>query len=186
MFKLINNTVNSVPNHHNVFGNFGISRSFDQLHKDLKECLDIVQPKVMVEIGFNAGHSATIFLEHLPELKLYAYDIALRNYTEPCGEALMKHYGERFVYETKDSHKMENIPECDLLFIDGDHSYNGVKNDMNLVMKTNARYVLCDDMNQPDMLKAALEFPVKEIKKFNYKQHKKGRVGTVILFEIIR
>ena len=183
MFKIINEVLQNM-NNPKLIGNLGISKSFDDLYGHINECLDLAQPKMLVEMGTNAGHSAVMFLEHKKDLKVYSYDIVIKEYVIPCAQALEKHYGDRFTFEKANTHELDSIPDCDMTHIDGDHSYEGVKNDIELSLKAGAEWILLDDMNQEPMYKAATEFGMTEVKRFDYKQHKAGRIGTMILFKV--
>ena len=79
-----------------------------------------VGKKAILEIGFNAGHSACLFLEGNPDVHVVSVDIGFHTYTRPCGELMATVYGERFSLMLMDSIEItkHDLPE---LFFDGIH-----------------------------------------------------------------
>lgn len=82
--------------------------------------------KHILEIGFNAGHSAALFLEANPDVRVVSVDIGYHNYTRACFLHLLERYGDRITLILEDS---KNIPLLDLpsAFFDGVHvdGYHG-------------------------------------------------------------
>lgn len=112
-----------------------------------KEVYDIVQPKRILEIGFNAGHSAYMSLEMLPDVQYRSLDICRHKYTEPNGKLLEGMYEGRFYLQNADSKTViaESITNYDLIFIDGDHSVDGLTKDIHLAKDAGIEYILVDD-----------------------------------------
>jgi len=112
---------------------------------------DTIAPKKILEIGFNAGHSAFCFLEVLPETVVHSLDLGRHNYTRPCAQKLKSIFGERFKFGIKDSHHLtpDNIigENYDMVYIDGDHSIEGIMNDYDLCNKAEIEWILIDDVN---------------------------------------
>merc|ERR1719334_872404 len=51
----------------------------------------------ILEIGFNAGHSACLLLLANPRARVVAFDLCEHAYALPCAEVLKRHFGpERF------------------------------------------------------------------------------------------
>lgn len=109
----------------------------------------IVEPKNMLEIGFNAGHSAYMWLTLFPELKLHAIDICQHSYTLYHMEKLKEIFGDRFTYGKGDSRKLNQnfVTKFDFVFIDGDHTFEGVSNDYGLCNRAKTPWILIDDYN---------------------------------------
>ena len=81
--------------------------------------------KNILEIGFNTGHSALLFLISNPESKLTCFDIVSHKYTMPCFEYLNSLFPGRINLIAGDStitvpefYKVcSNINKFDLIFI---------------------------------------------------------------------
>lgn len=112
-----------------------------------------VNPKVIVEIGFNRGSSSLVFLMSNPECVVYSIDV--KSYLEVARsvEFLQTTFPNRFHYiESNSQHMLEVLPkdiEPDLIFIDGDHSYAAIMSDATLSKQLNPRYIIFDDACHP-------------------------------------
>ena len=81
----------------------------------------------LLEIGFNAGHSALLALSAAPQLTYLGVDIAGNPYTSLCADLMKRWFGDRFLFVTGDSREM--LPalwlqggQCfDLIHVDGGH-----------------------------------------------------------------
>ena len=76
------------------------------------------------ELGFNAGHSALLFLETLPQARVYSFDLCDGPWTLRNAERVAALYPDRFELIIGDS--AETVPafgtrgiECDVVFVDG-------------------------------------------------------------------
>lgn len=115
--------------------------------------LDIYEkynPKTMLEIGFNIGYSASMWLEFDPtqELKLTSVDIGAHPDTEAAAAAVKSLHEDRFEFILSDSKTLgESLDNrsFDLIFIDGDHSGPGVYNDIHIALKLGVPLLLFDD-----------------------------------------
>jgi hypothetical protein len=151
----------------------------DRTVEVFKEIYDIVEPKSIFEIGFNAGHSAFMALEMLPEVKYRSVDICRHAYSMPNGVMLHETYGDRFVLQKADSKRIEytSLKEFDLIFIDGDHSIKGLTSDITLANNAEIPYMLIDDYHSKwfqsiidlvDHFLAKEEFPYEKVDVFAY------------------
>lgn len=111
------------------------------------------QPKTMLEIGFNIGYSASMWLEFDPDnqLKLTSVDIGIHADTVKAAEAVKKLHGDRFEFILCDSRKVKNQLTdklFDIAFVDGDHSADGVRSDIQLCLDLGIPYLVIDDWHE--------------------------------------
>jgi hypothetical protein len=104
-----------------------------------------IQPSKVTEIGFNAGHSAMMVLELLPDVQLNSIDPCRYQYTRVNAIRMFERYGDRFRFTPKSSFNIDILEYNDLVFVDGQHSPGAVMSDLGLCMDSNAKYILVDD-----------------------------------------
>lgn len=114
----------------------------------MHELMDIITPKSILEIGFNAGHGSLAFLL-CTSAKVFSIDITENQKSEAT---LIKEFGNRFSYIIMHSSNLSNLEfeektECDydLVYIDAEHSFAAVRADIKEVLKFNPEYILFDD-----------------------------------------
>merc|ERR1712232_473322 len=91
---------------------------------------------VIVEVGFNAGHSSLLMLAAHPTAKIIAFDLCEHTYTNSCFEALHTAFPGRLQLITGRS--QQTVPafarshglRADLLHIDGDHHDTSARADI--------------------------------------------------------
>lgn len=110
--------------------------------------------KTICEVGFNAGHSAALFLNANPQAKVIAFDIAQFPYTRGNLLLMKDLFGDRFEYVLGPSatsipeyHRLHPEVKCDIISVDGDHSTEGTFADLaNFRELSSCRnWVLMDD-----------------------------------------
>jgi predicted O-methyltransferase YrrM len=99
----------------------------------------------ILEIGFNAGHSALLFLLSNPDSKLLCFDIVSHRYTMPCFEYLNSLFPGRIILIPGDStitvfsfykyFKSLYTDKFDLIHIDGCHEGEIPKKDLDNCLK---------------------------------------------------
>jgi predicted O-methyltransferase YrrM len=105
----------------------------------------------IVEIGFNAGHSALVFLIANPNSKLVIFDVGWHPYTRPCFEYLDSVFPGRMTFIEGDSLETMSNFSTDVVFdvahIDGAHDHTHFISDLIHVSKitNSASIVILDD-----------------------------------------
>jgi hypothetical protein len=146
----------------------------------------------VMEIGFNAGHSAEIFLEYNKNIKLTSFDLGHHTYVLPAKEYIDKTYPNRHTLIIGDS--TASIPKFindnkdtkfDIIFIDGSHEYEIAKKDIYLKYKKNLflkGYKILLDL----ILSSEKRLKLKEVKiKFKLRSREKSKMSVKILILLI-
>lgn len=95
----------------------------------LQTCVNELQENaIVIQIGANAGLSTVAMLSARPDIFIFSIDI------KPCNEEKINLFNENLplkqvVRVLGDSQEMGFPFRCDMLYIDGDHRYQGVKAD---------------------------------------------------------
>ena len=134
----------------NTVGELLYERSWEAI----KDICEISKPTNILELGFNRGSSALMWLFNTPEdTKLHSIDIRSVEDVKKSLEYINSLFGDRFKYThlnhsmlTEDFTKKENMyNKYDLIFIDGDHSYGGILRDTKNAILMNPKYIAFDD-----------------------------------------
>lgn len=125
----------SLTNFLNVYNSEQLEGYCEQVPQqltDLKMLLEKLKPRNILEIGFNGGHSSNFFLEN-SQANIVSFDLNEHSYVKYGKIYIDTLYENRHTLITGDSTK--TIPEYhhskfDLIFIDGGHTYNVSKLDL--------------------------------------------------------
>ena len=126
-------------------------------------CLNYIKPKNVLEIGFYKGGSAFIMMSLDENLKLTSVDPVENVATEMTGqtdfsgeeaaiEKISDNFKGRFTFLRKKSQdvRLDLKGELfDMIYIDGDHWEDGIRNDFQLMLDLDIKYGLVDDWVQP-------------------------------------
>ncbi len=114
----------------------------------------------MIEIGFNAGHSALLFLMAAPpNTTFHFFDIGTHPYVIPCFEYLQRNFPDKQMYlHIGDSRKtlaqwINQHPNerYDVVHVDGGHDFSCVKNDTEAAVHLCKKggVIIMDDVQDP-------------------------------------
>ncbi len=136
-----------------------ITKETDFLKREIKNS-NIVN---IMEIGFNGGHSADIFLSENVNSKVISFDLGSHEYVYVGKDYIDKKYPNRHELILGDSKQtiplfvMNNVnKKFDFIFIDGGHEYIDAKSDLINCKKLaheNTIIVMDDTINDPLLMK---------------------------------
>jgi len=139
-------------------------------HRNIKNRLPELIPKQMnlyscgikannvIEIGFNAGHSALLFLLANPNSKVVCFDICEHPYTLKCFEYLRSLFGDRLELIKGDS--TVTIPQYklthpdvifDVFHLDGSHDVQIARQDFENVLGIVRSFIVFDDTQSNEL-----------------------------------
>jgi predicted O-methyltransferase YrrM len=136
---------------------FDGKNSGDFMHIKMKNIFNIAQlcDKAVLEIGFNAGNSALLFLTANPKIKFYAVDIVLHSYVKKCVDYLNSVFDNRIILLEGSS--LDVLPklernlgdEISLYHIDGWHVLEGIQADLKncFELSKDGAFIITDDTN---------------------------------------
>ena len=113
-----------------------------------REAFEIVNPASVIEIGFNCGYAAAVFLS-ISDATLLSCDISMKDETLIGAEILTKQSDGRFTYYHRHSESFKTYTKqiaFDLCFVDGGHLKDDVMVDIDMCLLLKIPYLLFDDI----------------------------------------
>ena len=95
-----------------------------------------LEDSLIIEIGFNAGHSSLLMLSAHPSVQIIAFDLCEHSYTQPCFQVLAAAFPGRIQLiagksqQTLPRWARDSELRADLLHIDGDHDPQAARTDL--------------------------------------------------------
>ena len=139
----------------------GYSQEIEGQTNFLKNILQKHNVKRVMEIGFNGGHSAELFLSNNTSIELVSFDIGCHDYVSLGKNFIDKTYPGRHELIIGDS--LKTVPKYDktkglfdIIFIDGGHKYPISKGDLmncKRLSHTNTIVIMDDTMNTKKWIK---------------------------------
>lgn len=145
--------------------------------RHFREVIEIVQPKALLEVGFNMGHSAAMWLNLTSyNLGVISLDVSEKEETLNGAAILENNYPSRFSYINRNSKRFDRfysswmeLPATgfDLCFIDGAHDEKSIIEDTEMCINLKIPYIFYDDWypRYGETQKAVAEFPELELVK---------------------
>jgi hypothetical protein len=141
-----------------------------------------LQPRRIIEIGVRCGYSAWAMLSAVPRASYLGIDNRDPAYGD--GAAFAAHAagllegfaGARFL--NANSRELVDLPPpvADLVHVDGDHSFEGAQHDIELALRSGARWVLIDDTDYLDLVRSAATSAARGRLAFDLREPLRGAV----------
>lgn len=133
----------NIGDFHYLRGFYTFEGYSQQISEQVNDLVKLTQNSVQVmEIGFNAGHSADVFLKNNSSMALTSFDLGIHDYVLHAKEYIDTTYPNRHTLLLGDStvtvpkYISENPDKrFDVIFIDGGHEYEVATADLNNCMK---------------------------------------------------
>lgn len=137
--------------------------------RHFRDTIEIVKPERILEIGFNMGHSAKMWLS-LCDAFLFSCDISNKYETIEAAKLIWQHNPDRFFYINRGSDMFGGAVSSwnfDLAFIDGAHDQMSIFGDICMCKDMKIPYLLFDDWypRYGETQKAVALFPELELVK---------------------
>ena len=147
----------------------------------IEDICQTTSPNSILEIGFRRGNSALMWLIN-SSATLMSLDID--DFSIKSVQLLESQFPNRFKYLQCDSRIFKSEETFDLIFIDGDHSVDGIESDIKMSLQLNPKYLVLDDYfhgdHHQDMYKLISQFDLEIMKE--YKTHQ----GQVLIKNKLR
>ena len=108
---------------------------------------NMTNPSSILEIGFRRGNSALMWLLNSSATLL---SIDIEEFPIKSIQLLESTFKDRFSYRQCDSQNLNLDSTYDLIFIDGDHTFVGLRRDVEMSLKLNPKYLVFDDYYHND------------------------------------
>ncbi len=148
--------------------------------------------ELVLDIGFNAGHSSLLALSSSSNTNILAIDIAEHSYANDCAMLIAQSFPERFKILWGDSRSLlwsldgTLIHEIDLVHIDGGHSLDVFSSDLNWFVtkaKIGTKLIVDDAYNQ-HILELLLKLELS--KRIRPLRQNEGLTQEVRVYELIQ
>ena len=137
----------------------------------IEDICQITTPNSILEIGFRRGNSALMWLIN-SSATLMSLDID--DFSIKSVQLLESQFPNRFKYLQCDSRIFKSEETFDLIFIDGDHSVDGIESDIKMSLQLNPKYLVLDDYfhgdHHQDMYKLISQFDLEIMKEYKTQQ----------------
>jgi len=125
------------------------------------EIVDRTDVQRICEVGFNAGHSAMLFLAFNEDVSLVSFDLGHHNYSWVAANTMLELFPKRHLLIIGDSARTlpsftRAFPDvrCDVLLVDGGHAFDEAERDLQngrQLVKRESHILVVDDTNGEDV-----------------------------------
>lgn len=115
-----------------------------------------VEPKSICEIGVRAGYSAAAFLLGAPEATVFVgidpdegHHGGVVGFYQHARTTLSHYPHVKATFYNDNSQYLTRLPDgpFDFVHVDGDHTYQGCRHDLEMVLDSGAKWILIDDID---------------------------------------
>lgn len=146
------------------FGEYIPYHSGPHILRHFRDTIEIVKPNTILEIGFNMGHSASMWL-NLCDASIVSIDVSRKDETQQASVVLYQKFAGRFAFQFREE-KIFDL-SYDMCFVDGAHDEENITNDIELCKSMKIPFLLFDDWypRYGETQKAVAKFPELELVK---------------------
>ena len=141
----------------NIYSNhlsFNENMEMKDKQSNFKNILNIIKPKSIMEIGFNAGFSTLFMKMIVPDVNIVCIDLNEHKYVMPCFQKINSDFNNISIipgssYDVGLPKLINENRTFDIIHIDGDHRLEGAKKDLDLCIKLchDKTIIIFDDTN---------------------------------------
>lgn len=118
------------------------------------EIQELVNPKKVIEIGMWAGHASLVMMTVFKNLEsLVSYDPSI--VSRKNARQIKKYWPQHTFYQEPIWNDENRHNDIDLIFVDGNHTKDDPRKDLNSCMKIKPRFIIMDNLELKDVRVAA-------------------------------
>jgi len=118
------------------------------------EIQELINPKKVIEIGMWAGHASLVMMTVFKNLEsLVSYDP--NNVSRINAKQIKKFWPQHTFYQEPIWNNEDTHTDIDLIFVDGNHTGDNPRKDLNSCMKIKPRFIIMDNLELKDVRLAA-------------------------------
>lgn len=140
---------NKIDNRYECFQDDLLLHSMANYMFQIKRILELLKPRSIVEVGIEGGKFSNFLLEYAQENNIHY--IGIEPYPSDKIIELINSYGQELIQSTSLSESAKEALRSDIVFLDGDHNYFTVFNELKLIFNDSCKtsMVFMHDVSWP-------------------------------------